>query len=186
MTRAAAAALCSPVYIRRTAARGAHPRRRVVSLYRRPVEQSVRYFAATSAPQPLNTISRVSNRTRTRRSLPSLPIYTRPSCTSTHAAHHNIIVILSSLFTSISDQPASAAAAAGVFPSPIAFEYYNRATLLPHCPIILITKGYAMMSIGEELKSTMPSFMQFCSRVDQGNVQEDWWTAGSDAVCLFY
>lgn len=37
------------------------------------------------------------------------------------------------------------------------------------------------MSIGEELKSTMPSFMQFCSRVDQGNVQEDWWTAGSDA-----
>ncbi|XP_015365745.1 PREDICTED: uncharacterized protein LOC107163043 isoform X1 [Diuraphis noxia] len=38
-----------------------------------------------------------------------------------------------------------------------------------------------MMSLGEELKSTMPSFMQFCSRVDQGNVQEDWWTAGSDA-----
>lgn len=39
-----------------------------------------------------------------------------------------------------------------------------------------------MMSIGEELKSTMPSFMQFCSRVDQGNVQEDWWNAaGTDA-----
>ncbi|XP_001949172.2 helix-loop-helix protein 2 isoform X1 [Acyrthosiphon pisum] len=38
-----------------------------------------------------------------------------------------------------------------------------------------------MMSLGEELKSSMPSFMQFCSRVDQGNVQEDWWTAGSDA-----
>lgn len=38
-----------------------------------------------------------------------------------------------------------------------------------------------MMSLGEELKSTMPSFMQFCSRVDQVNVQEDWWTAGSDA-----
>lgn len=46
---------------------------------------------------------------------------------------------------------------------------------------ISFTKGYAMMSIGEELKSTMPSFIQFCSRVDQGNVQEDWWTAGSDA-----
>lgn len=37
------------------------------------------------------------------------------------------------------------------------------------------------MSLGEELKSSMPSFMQFCSRVDQVNVQEDWWTAGSDA-----
>lgn len=37
------------------------------------------------------------------------------------------------------------------------------------------------MSLGEELKSAMPSFMQFCSRVDQSAVQEDWWTAGSDA-----
>lgn len=46
---------------------------------------------------------------------------------------------------------------------------------------VSITEDYAMMSLGEELKSAMPSFMQFCSRVDQGNVQEDWWTAGSDA-----
>ncbi|XP_050443749.1 transcription factor Atoh1-like [Adelges cooleyi] len=38
-----------------------------------------------------------------------------------------------------------------------------------------------MMSIGEELKSSMPSFIQFCSRVHEGNGQEDWWTAGADA-----
>lgn len=38
-----------------------------------------------------------------------------------------------------------------------------------------------MMSLGEELKTTMPSFIQFYSKMDQGNVQEDWWTAGSDA-----
>lgn len=37
------------------------------------------------------------------------------------------------------------------------------------------------MSVGEELKSIMPSFNQFCSRVDQGNQQEYWWNAGSDA-----
>jgi hypothetical protein len=80
----------------------AHPRRRVVSLSLATVPSNSVYSAATPAPQPLNTISRVSNRTRTRRSLPSLP--TRPSRTCTRRTvsqqYCNIIIIVIILYLS--------------------------------------------------------------------------------------
>lgn len=109
MTRAAdMAARCSPIYYihnaaimhinvythiqtRRTAA--AHPRRCAVPLsLARAVPPNSVNSAATPVSQPPNTISRVSNRTRTRRSLPSSPTYVQASQHPHASRYHNNIL----------------------------------------------------------------------------------------------